>query len=59
MSHTINDEMRQLQKVLSVLIACHVAIEEGAKFDVGGVLAVVIALLRESLAGLDQLEAAP
>lgn len=56
---TINDETRRLQKVLAVLIALQAAAEEGADFDVGDALAVVIPLLNESLAGLDRLELAP
>lgn len=56
---TINDETRRLQKVLAVLIALHAAVEEGAEFDVGDALAVLIPLVNEALAGLDRLEAAP
>lgn len=52
---TINDEMRRLQKVMAVLIACHAAVEEGAEFDVADVLAVVIALVNETLAGLGRI----
>lgn len=52
----LNDELRRLQKIMAVLIACQVAAEEGAEFDVADVIAVAIALLRESLAGVDCLE---
>jgi hypothetical protein len=56
---TINAEMRRLQKVLAVLIAVQAAAEDGADFDMGDALAVVIPLVNESLAGLDRLETAP
>lgn len=58
MSRTINDEIRRLQRTLSVLVCIQAAAAEGTDADLGDALAVVVALVTESLAGLDQLEAA-
>jgi len=52
----LNDEIRRLQKILAVLIACRVATDEDTDFDVGDALAVIVGLLREALTGLDRLE---
>jgi hypothetical protein len=52
----INDEMRRLQKARAVLSAIQAAAEDGAEFDVGDALAVVVALIDGSLAGLDRLQ---
>lgn len=54
----LNGETRRLQQAMAIVIACQTAAEEGADFDVPDVLAVVAALLGESLRGLDRLEAA-
>jgi hypothetical protein len=55
---TVNDEMRRLQKLLAVLVCIQAAAEEGTDFDVGDALAVVVALVDETLRGLDRLEVA-
>lgn len=52
----LNDEIRRLQKILAVLIACRVATDEDTDFDVGDALSVIVALLSDALAGLDRLE---
>lgn len=52
----LNGEIRRLQKILAVLIALQAAATEGAEFDVGDALAVVVALVGESLRGLDCIE---
>jgi len=56
--HDIGDEIRRLQKMQALLIAVHYAANEEVEFDVSDALAVIVALVDESLAGLDQLEAA-
>jgi hypothetical protein len=55
---TLNDELRRLQRTMAILIACQAAAEEGAKFDMADALTVIVALIAESLAGLDGLEVA-
>lgn len=54
---TINDELRRLQRTMAVLVCLQAAAEEGTEADMGDALAVVVALVAESLRGLDQLEA--
>lgn len=54
---TINDEIRRLQRTLAVLVCLQAAAAEGTDADMGDALAIVVALLGESLAGLDRLEA--
>lgn len=54
----LNAETRRLQQVLAIVVACHAAAENGTEFDMPDVLAVVIALLGESLRGIDQLQLA-
>lgn len=54
---TINDELRRLQRTMAVLVCLQAAAEEGTEADMGDALAVVVALVAESLAGLDRLEA--
>lgn len=55
----INAELRRLQKTMAVLICLQAAAEEGTEADMADALAVVVALVRESLASLDRLEASP
>lgn len=55
----INDEIRRLQRTLAVLICLQAAAEEGTEADLADALTVVVALVSESLAGLDRLEASP
>ena len=54
----IADEIRRLQKTRSLLIAVQFAANHEAEFDVGDALAVIVALVHESIAGLDRVEAA-
>lgn len=51
-------KLADYSRAMAIVIACQTAAEEGADFDVPDVLAVVAALLGESLRGLDRLEAA-
>jgi hypothetical protein len=55
----LNNCMRHLQKTRAVLVAVQFAANHDADFDVSDALAVVVALLDESLADLDRLEASP
>jgi len=52
----ISAEIRRLQKTQALLIAVHFAADHDAEFDVSDALAVIIVLVTESLASLDQLE---
>lgn len=54
---TVNDELRRLQRTMAVLVCMQAAAAEGTEADLGDALAVVVALVAESLAGLDRLEA--
>lgn len=54
----IGVEIGRLRKTHAVLIAIQFAANHDAEFDVGDALAVVVALIGESIAGLDGLEAA-
>lgn len=54
----ISGEIRHLQKTHAVLIAIQFAANHEAEFDVSDALAIVVALLSESLTSLDRLEAA-
>lgn len=56
--HGIGDEIRRLQNTQALLIAVHYAANEEAEFDVSDALAVIVALIGESLAALDRLEGA-
>jgi len=53
----IADEIRRLQKTQALLIAVHHAANEEVEFDVSDAIAVIVALVEDSLRGLDQLEA--
>lgn len=55
---TISAEIGRLHKTHAVLIAIQFAANHEAEFDVSDALAVVVALIGDSLAGLDCLEAA-
>ena len=62
MSRTINDEIRRLQKISSLVICIQYAASDNVDFDVADALAVIVKLLDKSIAGLDRLqlrEAAP
>jgi hypothetical protein len=50
-------EIRRLQKMQALLIAVQFAVNHEVEFDVGDALAVIVMLVGDSLAGLDQLEA--
>lgn len=52
----LNTEIRRLQRTLAVLVCMQVAAAEGTDADLGDALSVVVALVEESLAGLDRLE---
>ena len=53
----INDEIRRLQRTMAVLVCIQAAAAEDTEADLGDALAVVVALVDESLRGLDRLEA--
>jgi hypothetical protein len=53
----INTEIRRLQRTLAVLVCIQAAAAEGTDADLGDALTVVVALVSESLAALDRLEA--
>lgn len=53
---TINDEIRRLQRTMALLVCIKAAAAEDTKADLGDALAVVVALVDESLRGLDRLE---
>ena len=53
----VANEIRRLQKTQAVLIAVQFAANHDAEFDVSDALAVIVALIDDSLAGLDRLEA--
>lgn len=55
---TVGAEIGRLHKTHALLIAIQFAANHEAEFDVSDALAVVVALVGESLAGLDRLEAA-
>ena len=54
---TINDEIRRLQRTMAVLVCIQAAAAEDTEADLGDALAVVVALVGDSLQGLDRLEA--
>ena len=56
MSHSINDEIRRLQKTQALLICVQYAANDEVDFDVADALAVIVKLIDKSLAGLDRLE---
>ena len=56
---TLNDEIRRLQQTYALLIAIQHAANYDVDFSVSDALIVILALVNESLAGLDRLEAAP
>lgn len=51
-------EIGRLRKTHALLVAVQFAANHEAEFDVSDALAVVVALIGESLAGLDRLETA-
>lgn len=53
---SINDEIRRLQKTQALLICIKCAADEGVEFDVADALAIIVAMIEESLAALDRLE---
>ena len=53
----INDEIRRLQRTMAVLVCIQAAAAEDTEADLGDALAVVVALVGDSLQGLDRLEA--
>lgn len=53
----ISDEIRRLQKTYALLIAVQDASNHNVEFDVSDALAVIVALVEDSLQGLDRLEA--
>lgn len=53
---TINDEIRRLQRTMAVLVCIQAAAAEDTEADLSDALAVVVALVDESLRGLDRLE---
>ena len=55
----VANELRRLQKTHALLIAVQFAANHDAEFDVSDALAVIVALIDESLAGLDRLEVSP
>ena len=54
---TINDEIRRLQRTMAVLVCIQAAAAEDTEADLGDALAVIVALVGDSLQGLDRLEA--
>jgi hypothetical protein len=54
---TINDEIRRLQRTMAVLVCIQAAAADDTEADLGDALAVVVALVGDSLQGLDRLEA--
>jgi hypothetical protein len=58
MIHTINDEIRRLQKTQALLICVQYAADDEVDFDVADALAVIVTLIDESIDGLDHLEMA-
>ena len=54
---TINDEIRRLQRTMALLVCIQAAAAEDTEADLGDALAVVVALVGDSLQGLDRLEA--
>jgi hypothetical protein len=54
---TINDEIRRLQRTMAVLVCIQAAAAEDTEADLGDALAVIVALVGDSLRGLDRLEA--
>jgi hypothetical protein len=50
----IADEIRRAQKIQALLIAVHYAANEEVEFDVSDALVVILALVDESLRGLDR-----
>lgn len=53
---TLNAEMRRLQQAQALLIAIQHAATYDVEFSVSDTLIVVLALIEESLVGLDRLE---
>jgi len=58
LGEAIGDEIRRLHKTHALLIAIQFAANHEAEFDVSDALAVIVALVHESIAGLDRTEAA-
>jgi hypothetical protein len=54
----INFEIRRLQKTQALLIAIQHCANYDVEFEISDALAVVVAMVEETLAGLDRLEAA-
>jgi hypothetical protein len=54
---TVNDEIRRLQRTMAVLVCIQAAAAEDTEADLGDALAVIVALVGDSLQGLDRLEA--
>lgn len=57
--HDVAKELRRLQKTHALLVAVQFAANHDAEFDVSDALAVIVALIDDSLAGLDRLEVSP
>lgn len=55
----LNDCIRRLQKTYAVLVAVQFAANHEAEFDVSDALAVIVALVDETLDDLDLLEVSP
>jgi hypothetical protein len=53
---TLNDETRRLQKAQALLIAIQHAARQDIDFDAADALSVIVALVEETLAGLDRVE---
>ena len=54
---TINAEIRRLQRTMALLVCIQTAAAEDTEADLGDALAVIVALVEDSLQGLDRLEA--
>lgn len=57
-THDLGDEIRRLQKIQALLIAVQYAANDEVEFDTSDALAVIVALVDESLSGFDHLELA-
>ena len=56
---TLHEQIRRLQKIKALLICVQHSADEGVEFDVADALAVIVALIDDSLAGVDRLEVSP
>ena len=56
-THTINDEIRRLQRTMAVLVCIQAAAADDTEADLGDALAVIVGLVEDSLQGLDRFEA--